>query len=307
MKFYDCFVFYNELDLLKIRLETYFDVVDYFVICECSKTLKGEDKPLFFEENKHLFEKFSSKIIHLVADNPPKVDFSIKEDWGIEYYQRNYLKNGLKNANPEDVILLCDVDEFYAPELVQSIKNNTKIPLSVNLRRNGRKKLPITMIKLGFNYIRKLLVHGIYDCLKVSPICFESDFFNYYMNYRWSKEKWRGIVFFLYKNLDTMQDIRNYRKKFPYLKRINHPIGWHFSYLGGKEVIKRKLASIVEGGSTTKTDNIDNLIDDCIKNGKSLYSWKYIQNNKLELIEPADIGFPNIEKLQKQYPDFFLN
>jgi len=32
IKVYDCFVFYNELDLLEIRLNELNDVVDYFVL-----------------------------------------------------------------------------------------------------------------------------------------------------------------------------------------------------------------------------------------------------------------------------------
>ena len=34
MKTFDCFTFFNELDLLKIRLELLEDVVDYHVIVE---------------------------------------------------------------------------------------------------------------------------------------------------------------------------------------------------------------------------------------------------------------------------------
>ena len=51
-KVYDCFMFFNELDLLEIRLETLDPYVDYFVISECDSTFSGIDKPYVFEKNK---------------------------------------------------------------------------------------------------------------------------------------------------------------------------------------------------------------------------------------------------------------
>jgi hypothetical protein len=36
MKIYDCFTFYNELDLLELRLEELYDHVDHFVLVEAS-------------------------------------------------------------------------------------------------------------------------------------------------------------------------------------------------------------------------------------------------------------------------------
>ena len=36
---YDCFMFYNELDLLEIRIEELWDVVDYFVLSEAVRSV----------------------------------------------------------------------------------------------------------------------------------------------------------------------------------------------------------------------------------------------------------------------------
>ena len=38
MKVYDCFTFYNELDLLEYRFEILYPYVDSFVIVEATKT-----------------------------------------------------------------------------------------------------------------------------------------------------------------------------------------------------------------------------------------------------------------------------
>ena len=48
MKIYDCFMIYNELDLLEVRLEELYDVVDYFVISEGEHTFSGKEKQLCF-------------------------------------------------------------------------------------------------------------------------------------------------------------------------------------------------------------------------------------------------------------------
>jgi len=42
MKIYDYFTFFNEIDLLKIRLEYLYDYVDKFVISESNLTFSGQ-------------------------------------------------------------------------------------------------------------------------------------------------------------------------------------------------------------------------------------------------------------------------
>ena len=68
---YDCFTFFNELDLLEIRLNVLKDVVDKFVLVESVKTFTGRDKELFFEKNKDRFAAFADRIIHLVVREFP--------------------------------------------------------------------------------------------------------------------------------------------------------------------------------------------------------------------------------------------
>ena len=59
MKIYDCFTFYNELDLLEIRLNELNDVVDGFILVEAEQSHQNKSKPLFFQDNKNRYEKFS--------------------------------------------------------------------------------------------------------------------------------------------------------------------------------------------------------------------------------------------------------
>ena len=111
---YDCFTFFNELDLLEIRLNVLKDVVDKFVLVEADRTFTNRPKRLFFEENKSRFAEFSDRIIHVkVTDHPP-----FKTAWHYESHQRNAIARGLIGAMPDDVVLVSDVDEIPNPEVV---------------------------------------------------------------------------------------------------------------------------------------------------------------------------------------------
>ena len=54
MKLYDCFCMFNELDIVELRLNELYDVVDHFIIHESTRTHTGKPKPLYFAENKEL-------------------------------------------------------------------------------------------------------------------------------------------------------------------------------------------------------------------------------------------------------------
>ena len=43
-KIIDCFIFYNELDLLTYKLNVLNDIVDYFVLVEATHTFIGKEK-----------------------------------------------------------------------------------------------------------------------------------------------------------------------------------------------------------------------------------------------------------------------
>ena len=68
---YDCFQFFNELDILKLRMHVLSDVVDKFVISESTVTFSGDKKPLYFQENEEMFAEFSDRIIHRIVDDTP--------------------------------------------------------------------------------------------------------------------------------------------------------------------------------------------------------------------------------------------
>ena len=123
---YDCFPFFNELDVLEIRLNVLDEVVDKFVIVEMSKTHTGIDKPFYFEQNKARFKKFLHKIIHIKVDDIPSTENLDKVDsaWLLENYQRDQIMRGLKDAKDSDIVLISDCDEIPNPVRIREYKQN---------------------------------------------------------------------------------------------------------------------------------------------------------------------------------------
>ena len=123
---YDCFPFFNELDILEIRLNTLYDTVDYFVITEANKTHTGKRKAYVFEQNKDRFSKFLDKIIYIKVDDFPNFEDSKASDdgnkWMYENYQRDAIMKGLTNCKPDDIVIISDCDEIPNPKAIRIYK-----------------------------------------------------------------------------------------------------------------------------------------------------------------------------------------
>ena len=126
----DCFTFYNEIDMLMFRLKTLYESVDYFIISEATLTHVGKPKELYYQNNKHLFKKFESKIIHIIVDDfkytEHNIDVSKSQQWINEKHQRNCLARGFSQIEHFDYFIVSDVDEIPDPETLHLIKTGIK-------------------------------------------------------------------------------------------------------------------------------------------------------------------------------------
>lgn len=120
-KLIDCFTFYNELDMLELRLTELYDVVDKFILVEADRTQNGALKRYFFEDNKWRYKKWIDKIIHVKVVFPEHLD-----TWGREKYQRNSFTPSLYSIglSPDDVIVISDLDEIPDFNTLSYIKNS---------------------------------------------------------------------------------------------------------------------------------------------------------------------------------------
>ena len=118
---YDCIPFFNELDLLKLRMHILAPYVDKFVIEEATVTFSGDPKPMVFAKNRALFAEFEDKILYVAVNNSPMSGVTTHER---DYFQKNQLIRALKDCKPEDIIVLSDLDEIPNPKALMQIIEN---------------------------------------------------------------------------------------------------------------------------------------------------------------------------------------
>ena len=104
----DCFMFYNELDVLEARLTLLDEYVDLFVLVEAEVTHLGGRKALYFAENKERFSKWLPKIRYVLPKDMP----GDQDPWCREKHQRNCILEGLSGVPNEAIVMVSDVDEI---------------------------------------------------------------------------------------------------------------------------------------------------------------------------------------------------
>lgn len=115
---YDCFPFFNELDLLEIRLHELANTVDYFVLSEATVTHQNTPKPLYYDLNKDRFRDFKDKIIHNVITDASSVYKG--NAWNIDYYMHNNIhsKGIIKD---DDLVIIGDADQIVSSRALKTL------------------------------------------------------------------------------------------------------------------------------------------------------------------------------------------
>lgn len=269
----DCFTFYNELELLKYRLTVLNDVVDFFIIVESSHTFTGKAKELEFGNNRHLFQPFLHKIIHVVVyDVPfkePNINFAKGEQWKNEYFQRNCIHRGLaqlkSRLGPNDVIIIGDVDEIPDPRMIADIKSpapSCTYPQPLN-------NVAVEMDLYYYNLLNRLDV--VWRCCKVVA-------YGQYI-----------------KNQMSCQSIR----ASPISSVIKNG-GWHLSYFGDAVFISNKLNSFSHQEFNLPVYSNAVAINNNICNGADIFSRRNIAIRRVNLCDNPFLP-PHYDTLMAQY------
>lgn len=261
-KVIDTFLFFQELDLLEIRL-TYLDEhVDKFVIVEACQTFSGKPKKFVFEENRDRFSKFIHKIIYykiedfhdsfnsvlqyLMTANTEchRKILSILEghnhypkkhlNWVLDTYHRECIHLAIESvAKDDDVIIVSDLDE---------------IPLA------------------------KSLVRENLNTLCYEPRVFKQSEFRYFLNY-YKDSEWLGSIIAKYRQI-KFQSLNGLRIDSKSLHSVvnSEPIigGYHFTSCGSVETIKEKIESW--GHQEFNTNKVLKNIQNNIKKGQDIFS-----------------------------------
>ncbi len=285
----DCFPFFNELDLLDIRLKLLDNIVDKVVLVESTRTFTLSKKTLFYNENKSRYKKYKDKIIHVIVDDSPALfnKFFIHRPknifWllknkksillnahDIDFYQKNQVYKGLKNCDENDILILSDLDEIPNPSIFENL-----------------------------------------ETFKKGNIALELDLYCYFLNGKVfdtknkKNIKWIGPSITQFKNFRSFHDersrARNSFRKDNIFKKIQNA-GWHFTYLGGLKSLSFKIKSTAHTELNTRTinkkANLEKIINSGVFVGNS--NWKAIYN-PLESIFPEHLcsiffEYPNLIK-----------
>lgn len=251
MKTIDTFIFFNELDLLEIRLNTLKDKVDKFILVESTVSFAGHKKPLYYEENKDQFLEYKDKIHHYIVDHTPdsfeqlQARFLTEKDktkrdillsclttsnvpfgevhWLREFYQKECMKLALIEANckDEDLCFVSDLDEIWNPEINYHCDD-----------------------------------FSIYKC--------KQHVYSGYLNLR-SDEEWYGTYYTKYKNLKNASLNHLDTSSKTQYEYVNNA-GWHFTYQGGVDRIKTKIENF--GHQEYNNDVVKNNIVNSLSKGK---------------------------------------
>ena len=114
VRVFDCFIFHNELDILKLRIDYLKDTVDFFVIVESKLTFTNKEKEKYYacEFIKKLPHNLRKKIRY-VQLNPQDLPEEIKKNpWEMEYFVRNAISFALNDISYFDFLWISDVDEI---------------------------------------------------------------------------------------------------------------------------------------------------------------------------------------------------
>ena len=244
MNIYDCFMYFDEDLLLDLRFNTLNKYVKKFIITEATYTHNGTKKKLKFDINK--FQKFKDKITYIVVDEQPPnilklIDGESKSKKGEklilngmarDYFQRECLSKGLREAKGEDLIIISDLDEI--PNLdqleVSRVKNNIII---------FEQKMFYYKLNLYYKDYTWLGTKAVKKKKLISP--------QWLRNIKGKNySKWRLDTFFSKKKYSNLYFVKNG--------------GWHFTCLRTAEDLEKKLLNFAHHYEYEESGlNINNL------------------------------------------------
>jgi beta-1,4-mannosyl-glycoprotein beta-1,4-N-acetylglucosaminyltransferase len=270
---FDCFTFFNELDLLEFRLRLLSGVVDKFVICESNLTFSGNTKPYNFQDNRERFKDWEDKIIYLpIEQDKEGMAFEKVTSYSpnngpflLEYQQRNALIYAAELMKDGDLVFIGDLDEIPDPRAVTALKQSG------------------------------IIINGINNSVSFSML-----FHYYYMNCQMEgyDRIWNGTVacfadYFKEKGPQYFRDHRNHFTKLP-------NAGYHFSYLGGPEKVKTKIESFAHTEFNRPDITSDDNIINAINNGQDIFKRNGVSYKVVSLSH-----YPEpIRSLMLEYPQF---
>ena len=260
IKIIDCFLLHDEIQMLNFRLKELNNTIDYFVLVESTLTFSGNKKELIYQNNKHLFEEYNHKIIHVVVDDMPEGK-ELSNAWVREKIQRNSIVKGIDilNLNDSDLIIINDIDEIPNTDLLTQIKTHNG--LNIFKDENNKKY---------FN--PPLQDSKVYD---EGIIGLVQDFYYYNLECKHKGIWWQSRIL-TYQKLKELQD-PEYIRRLDINDRYYQKAGWHFSYFFGVENIVNKIQNFSHQEYNNEEYLNKSKLQYLIDNNKDLYNRDFIE------------------------------
>ena len=225
-KIFDCFIYNNENDLLKIRLNYLAKHVDYFIIVESCQTFQGDKKKFNFLSNKSLIKKYKKKIIYFQNKNIFK--------------NTKTLEKLLKKKYPKIFSYLNDLDNFNKNDLTWYLDSFHREILQIPIQKWVQKKDIIILSDLdeipNVNTLKKIKIKKINVFLQNE--------YRYFLN-SLVRKNWPGTIIMTRENMEKygLNKLKMLaKKKFKAFKYIFNG-GYHFSFVGNYDHILSKINS----------------------------------------------------------------
>ncbi|HZT23129.1 MAG TPA: hypothetical protein VFB55_09500 [Verrucomicrobiae bacterium] len=280
---YDGFLFFNELELLELRLHELAGVVDKFVLVEATRTFTNRPKPLFFHENRQRFREFEHRIIHVIVEDSP----ATPDPWATEYFQRNCIARGLTQCRPDDWVLISDVDEIPRAETVARVVREHPFPRGLWADGFARPLIRLFTawsfsqgrVRRNNPFVLKLQQSNhrhFINCVTVGPP---------------ARVHWYGTRMLFYRDFSSAQIIRHSGYK------IVKNGGWHFTSMGGAERIVEKVKSFAHQEFNRPEFLAVERVSQAIHRGQALFD----PTEELQFV-PLDDSYP---RFIREHPEKF--
>lgn len=296
MKIFDCFPYFNEKEILELRIKTLYDHVDGFIIAEadrthsgkfkpytCADTLKSLNIPLDKISILHVglkdFDNIKQEWIDLIVGNRIKNGQSVDDqesvlreikiaaNWARERNQRNILARTFQD-NAAYIVSDCDeiINPQFIPAIVEKIKQDPKVLLRLNfVYLHARPNL-----RLHDSSGEAWTFYDPFVCTKYHTTKYELS--------QIREQHSTGV--------NVIDDPIIY---------INDEMGWHFSWMGAPDRLKYKMQSFAH--SEDKKDHLFSSAEYEL-NSNSMYQRI---DNYIPTAESQDI-FGRTSTILKSYP-----
>jgi beta-1,4-mannosyl-glycoprotein beta-1,4-N-acetylglucosaminyltransferase len=254
MKIIDCFSYFNEKEMLELRINLLYDHVDKFIISDANMTHSGKSKPFTCKDTLKSLGLLKDKI-HVIEIDLPSYE-QTSNAWVRERMQRNIISNYIQS---EDVCIISDCDEIINPKFIEYYTTIAQ-------------QYPNNILRIPMAFL-----HGRADL----RVCDELG----------NAMPWQAPFICLKRHLDdyTLSDIReSYALNTHHIKfsdifiTQNNTIeeaGWHFNWMGNQDRLKLKKEAFLHYDEVSLIKNYHPIVNeyDCLgRQNHILHNYSFL-------------------------------